>query len=1004
MAIGRELKDFLAAYTAMNQQNEKRRWNNVMERYYKALENHYKRMDSKGKDDPLGDAYNAGRSRAGGGPGAGSMPVTQVYDAAREAGFSDNQSRALVAEAGRENGLNPGLIYGSHKDPANNATNIGVLSYQGDRAVALKKYLGDKGMLDENGNIKQTPEALTEQFRFARNEMATNPAYAETKKQFLENPNIDPEAASKVLGQNYIRWRYDDPKYASHHETRRNFLGQIDKDLPRAEPGSAGEILNARTPRALPKGKANDLGTLRGNDQVGDAGENTALPDMPSNQMAFNDAGSDFDYGTDYSGADYTGGALDEALPLGSTQIGAAGGMIRPVGSYEDGGLVEDDDEEDTDKTQGQTRLQPPSGAIPVAPGGLARAAAPAAQSEDVMPEKDGLLGVALHGGISFLQKLFGVESAHAGEAKPGQSDKAALPQPEQAQKTRLFMSGMGAMSPQEYDEVMKSVDPNGQMDESLRHISGLKGVFDYHMKRGDMPAASKAAAAMIQASRLAAAQYGDAAEAAIKSGDFSRGAALLKKAYAQVPDGNKVDAEVGRDGNGVMTITDQSGKTLSRTPFTPEAMLNAALGMKSGQLYWQALVQAAGNNLGQNPSAAYKQAVRGIYGIDPDAPAAGGGETPPAPPPAPPGPTAGAKPEADGGAGSDTEAVPSQPGQQAKKEDEDGFAVPNRIGPASAETPIPQQRPALPPEIKPIQPDRRLMGAMTDDERTSYMAEIKKVNDARAKENQAARSAYAQQVKEYEAALKGAGSKASDPGFDGAAKLNDGIKEVMPTYIAGSFVDPKTGKPFGEGVDDPNSDKAKTAAKDAEKFIGVGNRRIIGNIANDIAMRNAGARSADMSVALATSLVQPDTDNKNKPNFRPLHYTPDGSVVLLASDGRKVVVGADTYAQIKGVTQDLHKRYVDGLAAAKKDKETPGMAMQGLQAIGEGFRGLSNRANRATPNPMGPEPPRASPQNDPRGRYGMAPSTFDPRSQGVDARDLLGPKYGTGRSALPVD
>jgi hypothetical protein len=139
--------------------------------------------------------------------------ATDVYRAFRDAGFSDQQSQALTAEINRENSLRPELLFGSHTDPSNEAKNVGMLSFQGDRAPAVLGYLRERGLADDAGNITPGYESLQAQAQFIRQEMETDPSYAETRKTFLSNPNVDPETAHRVLGDNYIRWRRTDPEF-----------------------------------------------------------------------------------------------------------------------------------------------------------------------------------------------------------------------------------------------------------------------------------------------------------------------------------------------------------------------------------------------------------------------------------------------------------------------------------------------------------------------------------------------------------------------------------------------------------------------------------------------------------------------------------------------------------------------------------------------------------------------------------------------------------------------
>lgn len=175
-----------------------------------------------------------------------------VYDAYRSAGFSDNQARALTAEVGRENAYNPQYIFGTHSDPANSATNLGMISMQGPRHTGLYNFLKSRNLIRPDGNIMETQEALVAMAQYQKQEMETgnhggNPEQVKRVREFLNNPDVDPEQASRVLGRDYIRWRYDDPQYAHHHQFRRNYLDQINRTLGEEQSATTGSTEGLRT-------------------------------------------------------------------------------------------------------------------------------------------------------------------------------------------------------------------------------------------------------------------------------------------------------------------------------------------------------------------------------------------------------------------------------------------------------------------------------------------------------------------------------------------------------------------------------------------------------------------------------------------------------------------------------------------------------------------------------------------------------------------------------------
>ena len=313
MAIGKEIdkfvSTFLATYKMMGDNARRDRLFDLEEKKLKGSEDAHRLYADALKAQ--NDWYNrylggGGNGKGGNGGGAssggeGDVAIGDVYDAFRGAGFSNNQARALTAEVGRENGFQSKFIFGTHADASNSATNAGLLSFQGERRTALMDHLRKAGRIDDNGRIVPGPETLLEQAKFIKQEM---PSYARTKREFLNNPNIDPEKASEVLGRDYIKWRYDDPKYASHHETRRGYLSRIPSDAPvgKAIPVERSELPPVAQPQpaAAPAAPPSMVGQpLR-------VSSNDTEPEVEQTARA------------------------DQALPMDDTQYAAAGGMIEP--------------------------------------------------------------------------------------------------------------------------------------------------------------------------------------------------------------------------------------------------------------------------------------------------------------------------------------------------------------------------------------------------------------------------------------------------------------------------------------------------------------------------------------------------------------------------------------------------------------------------------------------------------------------------------------------------
>lgn len=157
---------------------------------------------------------------------ASQQNMAMVLQALKNAGLNDNQARILGAEIGRENSFQDKYLWGYHPDPKNGASNIGIISWQGSRAKGVERALKEAGLI-QNGKIVKGQQSLDVMAKYLVNEIRTTPAYAQTKKQFLDNPNVDYNTGTKVLGTNFILWRYDDPKYKDGHTNRDKFYRQL---------------------------------------------------------------------------------------------------------------------------------------------------------------------------------------------------------------------------------------------------------------------------------------------------------------------------------------------------------------------------------------------------------------------------------------------------------------------------------------------------------------------------------------------------------------------------------------------------------------------------------------------------------------------------------------------------------------------------------------------------------------------------------------------------------
>lgn len=169
--------------------------------------------------------------------------MAMVMQALMNAGLNDNQARILAAEIGRENAFKDDYLWGYHNDPKNGKINVGIISWQGNRGKGVESALKNAGLLN-NGKITRGQASLDVMAKYLVDEIRNDPKFSSTKKYFLDNPNVDYQTGAKVLGTNFIRWRYTDPKYASGHRNRDKYYAQ----LANISAPSGSEMLAQNTP------------------------------------------------------------------------------------------------------------------------------------------------------------------------------------------------------------------------------------------------------------------------------------------------------------------------------------------------------------------------------------------------------------------------------------------------------------------------------------------------------------------------------------------------------------------------------------------------------------------------------------------------------------------------------------------------------------------------------------------------------------------------------------
>lgn len=134
--------------------------------------------------------------------------MLRVYQAFRNTGLGDKQARVMTAQVGRENDFNNASMFGSHGDFNNGFTNTGFFSWQKGRSANLMKFLQGQGVLDKNGKIQQTQDALDAMAKYAMQEVTTVKSYSKTKNA-LTDDNLSYRDLEKIIGKNFVGWDYN---------------------------------------------------------------------------------------------------------------------------------------------------------------------------------------------------------------------------------------------------------------------------------------------------------------------------------------------------------------------------------------------------------------------------------------------------------------------------------------------------------------------------------------------------------------------------------------------------------------------------------------------------------------------------------------------------------------------------------------------------------------------------------------------------------------------------
>ena len=206
------------------------RFNSILDRFDKILDG-LKGKPGKSSGASSGSGSSSKPASPGAPPGGGS-PVDYsnlksgdistmagksavLYDEYRNLGYTDEGAKRLIAEIGREGGMDNKNLFGTHTDPSAKTPNTGMFSWNKDRRTALIDQAKKAGVWDETkGQIKETAEGLRFQARFSANEIKTRGAGV---PEALTTPGYSGAKISELLRDKYVVY---DANYAGGKDSQ----------------------------------------------------------------------------------------------------------------------------------------------------------------------------------------------------------------------------------------------------------------------------------------------------------------------------------------------------------------------------------------------------------------------------------------------------------------------------------------------------------------------------------------------------------------------------------------------------------------------------------------------------------------------------------------------------------------------------------------------------------------------------------------------------------------
>lgn len=164
--------------------------------------------------------------------------------------------------------------------------------------------------------------------------------------------------------------------------------------------------------------------------------------------------------------------------------------------------------------------------------------------------------------------------------------------------------SGQGGMTPQEYEEILKTVDPNNTIPPFLKNGAALSAAYTHFIEKGQTDKAVKAAKGFLIANKNATQTLGALALDAFKQGDAEAACRLINDACNRFPSADQI--EVQPDPRfGLIYSVKQGGKTVEEGKMNMEQAWELTGKIADGSLYIRQMAQFAKAHKKSTPDSA---------------------------------------------------------------------------------------------------------------------------------------------------------------------------------------------------------------------------------------------------------------------------------------------------------------------------------------------------------------------------------------------------------------